>query len=74
MLDQEPIATMVFDAPTASASTSAPTVQQPSPTMLPNEMGPSFITGVDGAVVSSFLLKSVVDAASDDAKPAKFEP
>jgi nuclear RNA export factor len=59
MLDQEPIATIAFDAPTASASTSAPAVQQPSPTTFPNEMGPSFITGVDGSVVSSFLLKWV---------------
>jgi nuclear RNA export factor len=60
MLDQEPIVAIAFDEPTASTSTSAPAVQRPSATTFPNEMGPSFITGVDGAVVSNFLLKCVL--------------
>ena len=58
MLDQEPIVTIAFDAPTAS--TSAPVPERPSPTTFPSEMGASFITGVDGAVVSNFLMRCVV--------------
>jgi nuclear RNA export factor len=58
MLDQEPIATIAFDAPTASTS-AAPALDRPSPTTFPNEMGASFITGVDGSIVSNFLMRCV---------------
>jgi nuclear RNA export factor len=64
MLDQEPIVGIAFDAPTASTSAAAPSIQRLSPTTFPNEMGSSFITGVDGSVVSRFLMKCVVFSVS----------
>ncbi|CAL1716424.1 unnamed protein product [Somion occarium] len=44
MLDQEPITKITFDVPAASSSTSIP--KSAAPTTFPNEMGPSFVTGV----------------------------
>ncbi|KAF9007555.1 hypothetical protein BDQ17DRAFT_1422910 [Cyathus striatus] len=53
VLDQEAITQISFDVPQPS---SAP-VQKPNATTFPCEMGPSFITGVDGALVSNFLVR-----------------
>lgn len=57
MLDQEAIATIAFDAP-GSSSTPA-TEKRPTATTFPFEMRPSFITGVEDSVVSSFLVRCV---------------
>ncbi|KAI6155073.1 hypothetical protein BKA82DRAFT_996758 [Pisolithus tinctorius] len=55
MLDQEAIATIAFDAPTPSCTAS--TEERPTATTFPFEMKPSFITGVDNAVISNFLVR-----------------
>ncbi|TFK35547.1 hypothetical protein BDQ12DRAFT_725837 [Crucibulum laeve] len=55
VLDQEAITQISFDVP--QPSTSAGVVQKPNATSFPYEMGPSFITGVDGALVSNFLIR-----------------
>ncbi|KAI6120024.1 hypothetical protein EDD16DRAFT_1578909 [Pisolithus croceorrhizus] len=55
MLDQEAIATIAFDAPVPSCTTV--TEERPTATTFPFEMKPSFITGVDNAVISSFLVR-----------------
>lgn len=53
VLDQEAIAKISFDVP--QASTSAPSVLKPNATTFPFEMGSSFVTGADPALVSTFL-------------------
>ncbi|KAF8637812.1 hypothetical protein AX16_010730 [Volvariella volvacea WC 439] len=60
VLDQEAIAQISFDVqttvptvPTAALST----LKKPSPTTFPYEMGPSFVTGVDGSLVGNFLVR-----------------
>jgi len=55
VLDGEPIAQITFDAP--QASTSGLPVEKPSATTFPFQMGPSFVTGVDGATFSDFLVR-----------------
>ncbi|KAJ3499371.1 hypothetical protein NLJ89_g10107 [Agrocybe chaxingu] len=55
VLDQEPITQISFDAP--QPSTSHVPVEKPTATVFPFEMGPSFVTGVDGAIVSKFLTR-----------------
>ncbi|CAL1716423.1 unnamed protein product [Somion occarium] len=55
MLDQEPITKITFDVPAASSSTSIP--KSAAPTTFPNEMGPSFVTGVPGNIVSDFFVR-----------------
>ncbi|KAF7312070.1 hypothetical protein MIND_00219200 [Mycena indigotica] len=56
LLDQEPVTKIAFDV--AQVDPTAPTavaVPAPSATTFPFKMGPSFIDGVDPAVVSNFL-------------------
>ncbi|KAG5644653.1 hypothetical protein DXG03_008035 [Asterophora parasitica] len=53
VLDQVAIAQIAFDRPGPS---SAP-AQKPTATTFPYEMGPSFVTGVDGGIVSNFLVR-----------------
>ncbi|KAF9026032.1 NTF2-like protein [Hymenopellis radicata] len=55
MLDQEPMALIVFDTP--SSSTSAVTVSKPSATSFPVEMQSSNISGVSGDLVTNFLFR-----------------
>lgn len=55
VLDQEPITQISFDGPKPSASII--TVEKPSATSFPYPMDTSFVTGVDGALVSSFLIR-----------------
>ena len=55
MLDQEAIVKIAFDVPQASTS-SAP-MKRPLATTFPSEMMPSFITGVDGTLISNFLMR-----------------
>ncbi|EPT05658.1 hypothetical protein FOMPIDRAFT_1034303 [Fomitopsis schrenkii] len=55
MLDMEPIPKIAFDVPHASTSHAAPA--GPAPTTFPVEMGESFIAGVDGALLSGFLVR-----------------
>jgi len=55
VLDQEPITQISFDAP--QPSTSNITVEKPNAMAFPYDMGPSFVTGVDGGVVSNFLIR-----------------
>ncbi|KAH9928646.1 uncharacterized protein B0H18DRAFT_999876 [Fomitopsis serialis] len=55
MLDMEPIPKIAFDVPHAPTSHGAPA--GPAPTTFPVEMGEPFITGVDGALLSSFLMR-----------------
>lgn len=55
VLDQEVITQIGFT--NDSVPGPAPTVPKPSATTFPCEMGPSFITGVDGALVSNFLVR-----------------
>lgn len=57
VLDQEAITQISFDVPQPSTST-AP-IQKPNATTFPYEMGASFVTGVDGALVSNFLVRYV---------------
>lgn len=57
VLDQEAITQISFDAPHVSTSTTP--VVAPSATTFPFEMGPSFVTGVDGSLISNFLIQSV---------------
>ncbi|KAF8813361.1 NTF2-like protein [Phlegmacium glaucopus] len=54
-LDKEVISQISFDSP-QSAAPSFP-VEKPNATSFPFEMGPSFVTGVDGSVVSNFLVR-----------------
>jgi len=56
VLDQEPIAQISFDVPQPSTSSST-SVNRPTATKFPFEMGASFVTGVDGSLVSNFLLR-----------------
>ena len=58
MLDQEAVVKIAFDVPHASTS-SAP-VQRSTATSFPSEMMPSFVTGVDGALISNFLMRYVL--------------
>ncbi|KAF9231003.1 hypothetical protein BU15DRAFT_91000 [Melanogaster broomeanus] len=55
MLDQEAIATIAFDAP--GLATAPITQKRPTATTFPHEMKPSFITGVEDAVISNFLVR-----------------
>ncbi|KIP04393.1 hypothetical protein PHLGIDRAFT_31380 [Phlebiopsis gigantea 11061_1 CR5-6] len=55
MLDQEAIVKIAFDVP--QASTSSVPVKQSAATTFPNEMMPSFVTGVDGTLISNFLMR-----------------
>ena len=55
LLDKEVISQISFDSP-QSAVPSFP-VEKPNSTSFPFEMGPSFITGVDGSLVSNFLVR-----------------
>lgn len=57
MLDMEPIPKIAFDVPQASTSHATPV--GPTPTTFPVEMGESFIAGVDGAMLSGFLMRYV---------------
>lgn len=58
MLDQEAIAAISFDAPGTSGP-SVPAPKGPTPTTFPAEMGPSFITGIEGSIVGNFLMRFV---------------
>lgn len=64
MLDQEAIAAISFDAPGTSGP-SAPVPQGPAPTTFPAEMGPSFITGIEGSIVGNFLMRFVYSNIGD---------
>lgn len=55
ILDSEPVTQIGFDVP--QPSTTNTVVPKPSSTTFPTEMQPSFITGVDGAMVSNFLMR-----------------
>jgi nuclear RNA export factor len=55
MLDKEPLASIDFDAPSTSAA--QPLDARPLATTFPCEMGPSFITGVEGSIISGFLMR-----------------
>lgn len=57
MIDSEPVAQISFDVP---QSTSAAPVKKPNATTFPVPMGPSMIYGVDGGLVSNFLVRYVV--------------
>lgn len=54
MIDSEPVAQISFDVP---QSTSAAPVKKPNATTFPVPMGPSMIYGVDGGLVSNFLVR-----------------
>jgi hypothetical protein len=58
MLDQEAIAAISFDAPGTSGP-SIPAPKRPAATTFPAEMGPSFITGIEGSIVGNFLMRFV---------------
>ncbi|KAI0690620.1 hypothetical protein BC835DRAFT_1363567 [Cytidiella melzeri] len=55
ILDQEAIVKIAFDTPQASSSTAS--TKQPAPSSFPLEMMPSFVTGVDGNLISNFLMR-----------------
>ena len=63
MLDQEPIVKIAFDVP--QASTSLAPVKRPIATTFPNDMMPSFVTGVDGILISNFLMRYVSSLPSE---------
>lgn len=54
MLDQEAITTIAFDAPGSSCTVAE---ERPIATTFPFEMKPSFITGVENTVISTFLVR-----------------
>src|SRR6185369_3045351 len=54
VLDQEAITQISFDLPVSS---SAPKEKQSENKTFPCEMGASFVTGVDGSIVSTFLVR-----------------
>ncbi|GBE87787.1 mRNA export factor mex67 [Sparassis crispa] len=56
VLDQEAVTKIAFDVPHASTSAAA-SVPHITATTFPCEMVPSFITGVDSALVSNFLMR-----------------
>ncbi|KAG6888995.1 hypothetical protein C0992_006816 [Termitomyces sp. T32_za158] len=56
VLDQVAIAQIAFDGPGPSTA-SAAAAAKPSASTFPVDMGPSFITGVDGGIVSNFLVR-----------------
>lgn len=56
LLDGEPLPKISFDV-APQPSTSASPTNLPEATSFPCQMAPSFITGVDGGVVSSFLVR-----------------
>lgn len=58
MLDQEPITKIAFDAP-GTSSLPAPVASTKVATTFPCEVGPSFITGVPGTTLSTFLTRYV---------------
>jgi len=62
LLDQEAIAAISFDAPGTSGP-SAPVPKGPTATTFPAEMGPSFITGIEGSIVGNFLMRLVLLAS-----------
>ncbi|RDB26344.1 mRNA export factor mex67 [Hypsizygus marmoreus] len=53
VLDQEAITQISFDLPVPSSTPSA----KPTAMTFPYEMGSSFVTGVDGSIVSNFLIR-----------------
>ncbi|KDR78808.1 hypothetical protein GALMADRAFT_244380 [Galerina marginata CBS 339.88] len=55
VLDQEAIQQISFDAP--QPSTANVPVEKPNATTFPFPMNPSFVTGVDGGLVSNFLIR-----------------
>ncbi|KAF5367071.1 hypothetical protein D9758_003930 [Tetrapyrgos nigripes] len=55
VLDGQAITQIAFDVPQASTSTGP--AEKPSATTFPLEMGPSLIVGVDGALISTFLVR-----------------
>jgi len=55
VLDQEPITQISFDVPLLSNANQ--TVPKPSSTTFPYEMSGSLVIGVDGALVSNFLVR-----------------
>ncbi|KAL0948624.1 hypothetical protein HGRIS_010432 [Hohenbuehelia grisea] len=57
MLDSEPIVQIAFDVGNPSTSASATAPPPPTAKTFPCDMQPSFITGVDGSIVSNFLMK-----------------
>jgi nuclear RNA export factor len=58
MLDQEAIVSITFDAPSSQPALSAIAMEKrPMAKTFPADMGPSFITGVDGSIVSTFLVR-----------------
>ncbi|KZP13583.1 NTF2-like protein [Athelia psychrophila] len=57
LLDQEAVAGISFDAPGPSTLSEPSVPRGPAPTTFPAEMGPSFITGIEGSIVGSFLMR-----------------
>ena len=57
VLDQEAVTRISFDVPSGSAPHSTPS--GPSTTTFPFPMSPSFVTGVDGSLISNFLTRCV---------------
>ncbi|KAI0035362.1 hypothetical protein K488DRAFT_39110, partial [Vararia minispora EC-137] len=55
MLDQEAVAKIAFDSPEASASSAPHVGPMPPSKTFPSEMMPSFVTGVDNALITGFL-------------------
>lgn len=67
LLDQEPIVGIAFDAPGPSSSTTVP--KRPTATSFPHEMAASFITGVDGSIISNFLMRYAKITHSTERSP-----
>ena len=59
VLDQEAITKISFVDGPIPTSTSSDLHEQAGPETFPFNMEPSFITGVDGSVISSFLSRYV---------------
>jgi len=57
MLDNEPIVKVGFDAPTPHTNSSHRLTPIPTTNSFARPMGPPFVTGVDGGVVSEFLTR-----------------
>lgn len=61
VLDQEAVTKIAFDAPAVPVASSSKTKpRHPAHNAFPLDMAGSFITGVDGSIISTFLTRYII--------------